>query len=54
MKVPDSFSRGAKPACLTTARAVANLFGSPVSARIAAAPIADRPVIEVANSVSRS
>ena len=42
---PDSFSRGARPACLTTARAVANRAGSPVSARIAAAPTADRPAI---------
>jgi hypothetical protein len=33
---------------------VVNRLGSPVSARIAAAPTADRPVIEVASSVSPS
>jgi hypothetical protein len=37
-KAPESLSRGHNPACLTRARAVANRAGSPVSARIAAAP----------------
>ena len=54
VNAPGSFSRGARPACLTAARAVANRLGSPVSAKIAAAPIADRPVIEVASPVSPS
>ena len=38
MNVPESFSRGARPACFTRARAVLNRRGSPLSARIAAAP----------------
>ena len=54
VKVPDSFCRGARPACLTSARAVANRRGSPVSARIVAAPTAEMPVIEVTSSVSSS
>jgi hypothetical protein len=37
-KLPDSFSGGARPACLTGLRPLANRCGSPVSARIAAAP----------------
>lgn len=52
--VPDSFSRGARPACLTEARAVANRFRSSVSARIAAAPTAGGLVIDVTSSVSLS
>jgi hypothetical protein len=39
---------------LTSARAVANRLGSPVSARIAAAPTGDSPVMEVTSSVRRS
>src|SRR6266542_2411890 len=42
------------PGCLATARAVANRPGSPVSAKIAAAPTGDRPVIEVASAVRPS
>lgn len=44
----------ASPACWTSARAVANRVGSPVSARIAAAPTGDRPVMEVTSPVSSS
>src|SRR5680860_1300695 len=52
LNVPDSLSRGARPACLTSARALSNRAGSPVSARIAAAPTADRPGMEVTRLVS--
>jgi hypothetical protein len=46
VKAPDSFSRWARSACLTGARAVANRLGSPISAKIAAAPTGDSPVID--------
>ena len=39
---------------MTTARAVANRLRSPISARSAAAPMANRPVIEVTSAVSPS
>ena len=54
MKVPESRSRGARPASLTTARAEVNRVRSPVSARIAAAPTGDRPSMELARSVRPS
>jgi hypothetical protein len=53
-KLPDSFSRGASPACLIMARAVVNRRGLPVSARIAAAPTTDIPGMEVTSSVRSS
>ena len=40
---PEALSRGHSPACPTSARAVANRAGSPVSARIAAAPVDGQP-----------
>ena len=43
-------SRGARPACLTTARALVNRVRSPVSARIAAAPTGGSPSMEQASS----
>jgi hypothetical protein len=43
VNVPDLRSRGARPACLTTARAEANRARSPVRARIAAAPPTSSP-----------
>jgi hypothetical protein len=39
------FSRGHSPACLTTARGLLNRVRSPVSAKIAAAPTAERGVL---------
>lgn len=53
-KAPEVFSRGARPACLTSVRAVAKRRGSPVWARIAAAPTGEMPGIEVTRRVRRA
>ena len=41
--VPLVSSRGHSPACLARARALSKRVGSPVSAKMAAAPTAERP-----------
>jgi hypothetical protein len=48
---PEALSRGHSPACLTSDLGVANRFGSPVSARIAAAPAGVSPAMVVTSSV---